>query len=124
MNIVRLLAVPGLLVAAIVAAIAAYVVLNPTGTTVANPNATPTDVSSTPTPTAAPSLPDGTSGRITYRTGPELVTVQLPCGWRSVAADVLCGIARRVISRELSPRIGLGRIAAGGEPCRTRSCSF
>jgi len=79
MNAIRILAVPALLIAVI----AAYVAVNPGGTTVANPEATPTErPTRTPSPTATaappPMLPEGVSGKLTYRTGPELVTVQLP----------------------------------------------
>jgi hypothetical protein len=74
----RLLLVPSLLFAVVIG----YVALSP-GSTVANPDATATPLPSatatiTPTASPVPTLPDGVSGRLTYRTGPELVTVRLP----------------------------------------------
>jgi hypothetical protein len=74
----RILLVPSLLLAVVVA----YVALN-LGATVANPDATPTPRPTAtptppPTPTPIPDLPEGVSGRLTYRTGPELVTVVFP----------------------------------------------
>jgi Tol biopolymer transport system component len=74
----RILLVPSLLLAAVIA----FVAMKP-GPTVANPDAIPTSrppytPTASPTVTPVPDLPDGVTGRLTYRTGRQLVTVRLP----------------------------------------------
>lgn len=60
------------------ALVAGFIAFNPTNNTVANPEPSPAQVAATATPAGEP-LPDGVSGRITYRTfDGQLVTVQVP----------------------------------------------
>ena len=73
MPALRILLVPAILLASVFG----YVAVNPGGATVENPDATSTP-RPTATPTPPPQLPAGVSGRLTYRTFRELVTVQLP----------------------------------------------
>jgi hypothetical protein len=73
MTALRVLLVPLMLFAAVVV----YVLISPGSTTVANPDATSTP-RPMPTATPVPVLPDGVSGRLTYRTFRELITVELP----------------------------------------------
>ena len=78
------LAIPAVLLAVTVI----YIVANPTGQSVGQVPVTPTDTPEpTATPTAEPTstptvapLPPGLSGRFTYRSDGELITVQFPLG--------------------------------------------
>lgn len=80
----RFLVVPGVLLAAVVA----YVAANPTGAVVeesvpptVEPTATPRPTytpTATPTPLSPAALLPGLSGRLTYRANRELVTLQFP----------------------------------------------
>jgi hypothetical protein len=64
----------------LIAVVVIYIAANPSGQTVGQAPITPT-ATERPLPTATPTLaplPDGLSGRLTYRTGGSLVTVKLP----------------------------------------------
>ncbi|MEX2227304.1 MAG: hypothetical protein WEB52_12735 [Dehalococcoidia bacterium] len=73
MTALRILLVPSMLLAAVFA----WVAMNPGSATVANPDATATPRPA-PTATPVPDLPAGVWGALTYRTGHELVGVRFP----------------------------------------------